>query len=44
MGELSFSGLQFETLLELISTGMTAAGLYCSFTGDARGWFEKAGV
>ncbi len=43
-GELSFSGLQFETLLELISTGMTAAGLYYSFTGDARGWFERSNV
>src|SRR5690606_34205256 len=41
-GEMSFSGLQFETLLELISTGMTAAGLYYSFTGDARGWFERS--
>ena len=40
-GEMSFSGLQFETLLELISTGMTAAGLYYSFTGDARGWFSE---
>lgn len=42
-GELSFNGLQLESLLELISTGMTAAGLYYSFTGDARGWFDRAG-
>jgi hypothetical protein len=40
---MSFSGLQFETLLELISTGMTAAGWYYSFTGDARGWFDRSG-
>ncbi|MCO5131314.1 MAG: hypothetical protein M9932_12195 [Xanthobacteraceae bacterium] len=38
-GELSFEGMQVETLLELVSTAMTAAGLYYSFTGDARGWF-----
>ena len=42
-GELSFNGLQLESLLELISTGMTAAGLYYSFTGDARGLFEQSG-
>ncbi len=41
MGELSFVGLQFDTMLELLSAALTAAGLYFSFTGDARGWFDK---
>ena len=41
IGELSYDGMQFETLFELISTAMTAAGLYYSFTGDAKDWFEK---
>jgi hypothetical protein len=40
MGELSFVGLQFATMLELLSAALTAAGLYFSFTGDARGWFR----
>lgn len=40
LGELSFTGLQFDTMLELISTVLTAAGVYFSFTGDARGWFR----
>src|ERR1044072_3045101 len=31
------SGLQFDTGVELVSCILTAAGLYFSFTGDARG-------
>jgi|APThiThiocy_cv2_1041547.scaffolds.fasta_scaffold68335_2 hypothetical protein len=42
-GELSLNGIQFQSLVELISAGLTAAGLYYSFTGDARGWFEISG-
>jgi hypothetical protein len=34
------SGLQFDTAVELVSCILTAAGLYFSFTGDARGWFN----
>ena len=34
------SGLQFDTGIELVSCLLSAAGLYFSFTGDARGWFN----
>jgi O-antigen ligase len=34
------SGLQFESAIEIVSCALTAAGLYCSFTGDAQGWFN----
>jgi hypothetical protein len=34
------TGLQFDTTIELISCILTAAGLYFSFTGDAKGWFN----
>ncbi|HEU0083270.1 MAG TPA: hypothetical protein VFQ87_10415 [Bradyrhizobium sp.] len=33
-------GLQFDTGIELASCILTAAGLYFSFTGDAKGWFN----
>ena len=33
-------GLQFDSAIEIISCALTAAGLYCSFTGDAQGWFN----
>jgi len=33
-------GLQFDSFVDLISCGLTLAGLYCSFTGDAKGWFN----
>lgn len=33
------SGLQFDSAIEIVSCALTAAGLYCSFTGDAQGWF-----
>jgi len=33
-------GLGFESGIEVISCALTAAGLYSSFTGDARGWFN----
>jgi branched-subunit amino acid permease len=34
------SGLQLDSAIEIISCGLTAAGLYFSFTGDAQGWFN----
>jgi hypothetical protein len=36
---LGDSGLQGGIGLDVVSTLLTAAGLYLSFTGDARGWF-----
>jgi hypothetical protein len=34
------SGLQVDSAIELVSCALTAAGLYFSFTGDAKGWFN----
>ncbi len=34
------SGLELDSGVEVISCALTAAGLYFSFTGDARGWFN----
>ena len=34
------SGLQFDSTIEVVSCALTAAGLYFSFTGDAKGWFN----
>ena len=34
------SGLQFDSAIEVVSCALTAAGLYFSSTGDARGWFN----
>jgi hypothetical protein len=34
------SGLQFDGAIEVVSCALTAAGLYFSFTGDAKGWFN----
>jgi protein-S-isoprenylcysteine O-methyltransferase Ste14 len=34
------SGLQLDSAIETVSCGLTAAGLYFSFTGDAQGWFN----
>ena len=33
-------GLQFDSAIEVVSCALTAAGLYFSFTGDAKGWFN----
>jgi heme/copper-type cytochrome/quinol oxidase subunit 4 len=33
-------GLQLDSGIEIISCALTAAGLYFSFTGDAKGWFN----
>jgi O-antigen ligase len=34
------SGLQVDSAIEIVSCALTAAGLYYSFTGDAKGWFN----
>jgi protein-S-isoprenylcysteine O-methyltransferase Ste14 len=34
------SGLQLDSAIEVVSCFLTAAGLYFSFTGDAKGWFN----
>jgi hypothetical protein len=41
---LGSGGLTFATAVDLISTGLTAAGLYFSFTGDAKDWFNSQSV
>jgi protein-S-isoprenylcysteine O-methyltransferase Ste14 len=33
-------GLAFDSGIEVISCSLAAMGLYCSFTGDAVGWFN----
>jgi hypothetical protein len=34
------NGLELNSSIEIVSCALTAAGLYFSFTGDARGWFN----
>jgi hypothetical protein len=34
------SGLQLDSFIEVFSCFLTASGLYFSFTGDARNWFN----
>ncbi len=34
------SGLELDSSIEIVSCALTAAGLYFSFTGDAKGWFN----
>jgi hypothetical protein len=33
-------GIQFDVLVDIVSCALTAWGLYLSFTGDARDWFD----
>lgn len=35
------TGIQFGTFADVISTVLTAFGLYFSFTGDAENWFRQ---
>jgi hypothetical protein len=35
------AGMQFSTFVDVISTALTAFGLYFSFTGDALDWFRQ---
>jgi protein-S-isoprenylcysteine O-methyltransferase Ste14 len=37
---ISDNGLQLDSAIEVVSCALTAAGLFFSFTGDARGWFN----
>ncbi len=34
------NGFQLDSVIEIVSCVLTAAGLYYSFTGDAKGWFN----
>ena len=34
-------GVELDSGIEIVSCVLTAAGLYFSFTGDARGWFNS---
>jgi len=33
-------GVELDSVIEIVSCVLTAAGLYYSFTGDAKGWFN----
>jgi protein-S-isoprenylcysteine O-methyltransferase Ste14 len=37
---LSVYGLQFDSVIEIISCALTGGGLYYAFTGDAKDWFN----
>jgi hypothetical protein len=37
---ISANGIQLDSVIEIVSCALTAAGLYFSFTGDAVGWFN----
>ena len=37
---IGVKGLEFDTGIEVVSCVLTAAGLFFSFTGDARDWFN----
>jgi len=38
--ELAENGIEFGSGVEVLSCILTAVGLYCSYTGDAQGWFN----
>ena len=38
---LGANGLQFDSFIELVSCLLTGFGLFCAFTGDAKGWFTE---
>jgi hypothetical protein len=38
--DLGANGLALDSAIEFVSCALTAAGLYFSFTGDAKGWFN----
>ena len=38
---LGTNGLQFDSFIELVSCILTGFGLFCAFTGDAKGWFTE---
>ena len=33
-------GLQLDSFVDVVSCALTLGGLYCSFTGDAKDWFN----
>jgi drug/metabolite transporter (DMT)-like permease len=33
-------GMELDSAIEIVSCALTTMGLYFSFTGDARGWFD----
>jgi hypothetical protein len=33
-------GLQIDSAIEIVSCALTAAGMYFSYSGDAKGWFN----
>jgi heme/copper-type cytochrome/quinol oxidase subunit 4 len=37
---LAENGIRLDSGIELLSCILTAVGLYCSYTGDAKGWFN----
>jgi protein-S-isoprenylcysteine O-methyltransferase Ste14 len=37
---ISVNGIQFDSVVDIVSCSLGAAGLYFSFTGDAVGWFN----
>ena len=41
-GEMIANGGELGSAVELLSAILTAIGLYFSFTGDARGWFDPS--
>ena len=34
------NGVELDSAIEIVSCALTAAGLYFTFTGDAKGWFN----
>ena len=39
-GVIGVKGLEFDSGVEIVSCALTAAGLFFSYTGDARDWFN----
>jgi hypothetical protein len=37
---IGLKGLEFDSVVETVSCALAAAGLFYSFTGDAKGWFN----
>jgi len=37
---IGVTGLEFDSAVEIVSCALTAAGLFFSFTGDAKDWFN----
>ena len=38
--DIAMKGIELFNGVQIISHALAALGLYCSFTGDARGWFN----